>query len=66
MADGDYKLYYYRCPDCGNETVRKIPKGERKVRGWCKTDKQFLTAYNVRSITNSEREVRVSKPKPLW
>jgi hypothetical protein len=66
MSDGDYKLYYYRCPTCGAESVRKIPKGERKVRGWCKTDRQFITAYNVKSITNSEREVRVTKPKSLW
>lgn len=65
MSD-DYKLYFYRCPDCGSEWTRKIPKGERKVRGYCKTDRQFVTAYNVRSITNSEREVRTNKIKSLW
>jgi hypothetical protein len=66
--DGDYKLYFYRCPDCGKEWTRKIPKGERKVRGWCSTPgcKHFVTAHNIKSITNSEREVRVTKPKPLW
>lgn len=67
MSDDDYKLYYYRCDECGGrEWVRKIPKGERKVRGYCKEHRQFVTAYNVKSVTNSERAVRVTKIKPLW
>ena len=67
MSDGDYKLYSYKCPDCSYETVRKIPKGERKVRSWCRNCKQFLTAHTIKSITTSaDRQVRTSKPKPLW
>jgi hypothetical protein len=66
MFDGDYKRMFYRCPDCGSEWTRSAPRGERKVRGWCKTDKQFVTPYKTTSTSSTERETRVTKPKPLW
>jgi hypothetical protein len=66
MAEGDRKTCHYRCPDCGNEWMRSFERGERKVKGWCKPCKQFVTPFQTVHKTTTENNVRVMKPKSLW
>jgi hypothetical protein len=62
----DRRRCYYRCPDCGSEWTWTFPKGERKLRSWCKTCKHFVTPYQVTNTKTSQVEARVIKPKSAW
>jgi RNase P subunit RPR2 len=36
------------------------------MRRWCKNCKHFIYPDQVTNIKTTQREVRVTKPKPLW
>ena len=57
---------HYKCPDCPTEFIATLEVGDRKMRRWCKNCKHFIYPDQVTSIKTTQREVRVTKPKPLW
>jgi hypothetical protein len=60
----DHKLCHYRC-DCGaTEFKIRLPRGDRKLRRWCKHCRKFIYPIAITRTTTTERELRTSTPRP--